>query len=170
MARNRSIRFRGKRGRKEPFEVDITSLLDILVILLVFLLRSYNDSGIIINIPKEITIPKSESQSVNSAGVMIQVSGQKIWVDDEEVLDSATVTGRVYDQGGLRILPLYNTLVKKKETINNISTQAIGEKKFSGIANLIIDKSLKYSYLKKLMYTCAEAGFKEYKFIVLGNE
>ena len=43
-------------------------------------------------------------------------------------------------------------------------------KKFSGVANLIIDKTIKYSYVKKIMYTCAAAGFKQYKFVVLAKE
>ena len=170
MARVRSIRSKKKREKKEPIDVDITSLLDILVILLVFLLKSYNSSGVTLTIPKGITLPNSESSTLNNAGVMIQVSKDKIWVDTETILDSENAPKNIYDHGGLRIIPLFNELVKKKEHIKNISKQAPQAKPFSGIANLIIDKSLKYSYVKKIMYTCAAAGYKEYKFVVMGIE
>ena len=170
MARNRSIRNKRKRDKKEVIDVDITSLLDILVILLVFLLKSYNSSGVTLTIPKGIELPVSESISLNNPGVMIQVSKDKIFVDSETILDAENPPAQIYDQGKRRIIPLYNELVKKKEHIKAIAKQAPAAKPFSGIANLIIDKSLKYSYVKKIMYTCAEAGFKEYKVVVMGEE
>lgn len=170
MSRARSIRKRGKRTRREAFEIDITSLLDILVILLVFLLKSYNSSGVTLNVPKGIELPKSSSESMNSAGVVIQASKDKLWVDSKTILDTNNMPKRVYDQGGARIIPLYNELVKKKEEIKTLAKQAPQAQKFTGIANLIIDKSLKYSYVKKIMYTCAAAGFRQYKFVVMGEE
>lgn len=171
MSRKRSIRNK-KRSRKDrSFEIDITSLLDILVILLVFLLKSYNSSGVTLEIPKEIKIPDSNSQSLNQAGVMIQVSKEKIWVDSETILDAANSPKNIYDQGNRRIVPLYDSLVKKIEGIKNLHKQEPDiAVKFTGVANLIIDKTIKYSYVKKIMYTCAAAGFKKYKFVVLAKE
>ncbi|MEE2670884.1 MAG: biopolymer transporter ExbD [Bdellovibrionota bacterium] len=178
MARNRSIRNK-KRERRSPTNIDITSLLDILVILLVFLLKSYNSSGVVLNVPKGITLPDSKSESMSNAGIMIQVSKDKIYVDDETILDNENPPPKIYGEGGRMIVPLYNQLVKKKEEIKVLAKQvnsAAGienednQKKFTGIANLIIDKSLKYSFVKKIMYTCAAAGFKEYKFVVLGED
>lgn len=170
MARNRSIRNKKRRDKKEQFELDITSLLDILVILLVFLLKSYNSSGVTLTIPKGIELPKSESASLNTPGVMIQVSKEKIWVDTETVLDIENAPKRIFDEGDRRIIPLYNELVKKKEEIKTLAKQTPQAKPFSGVANLIIDKTIKYSYVKKVMYTCAAAGFRQYKFVVMGEE
>ena len=170
MARTRSIRNR-KRKEARSFDLDITSLLDILVILLIFLIKSYNSSGVTLNIPEGIELPKSQSASINTAGVIIQVSKDKIWVDSQTVLDTSDLPKNLYDQGGRRVIPLFDVLAKKKEEIKNLNVQTGGKaKKFSGIVNLIVDKSLKYSYVKKIMYTCASAGFKEYKFVVMGKE
>jgi biopolymer transport protein ExbD len=171
MARNRSVRYRGRRGKSKVFDIDITSLLDILTILLVFLLQSYNSSGVIINVPEGIELPRSASESLNSFGVNIQVSKSQIWVDDNEVVNTESASrGELFDEGGRRIIPLYNELVKIKETIKQSEKLSPEAKKFSGIANLIVDKSLKYNYLKRVMYTCAAAGFKEFKFVVLTSE
>jgi len=168
MARTRSIKFR--RGKKGPstFDIDITSLLDILTILMVFLLQSYNSSGVIINVPKDIELPKSTSETINSFGVNVQVSKSQIWVDDKEVVNTETASqGQLFDEGGRRIIPLYNELVKIKETIKQSEKLSPQAKTFTGIANLVVDKSLKYNYLKRVMYTCAAAGYKEFKFVVL---
>lgn len=173
MARTRSIRNKKKRNKSEPIDLDITSLLDILVILLVFLLKSYNSSGVTLTIPAGIELPQSKSQSLNNAGVMIQVSKDKIYVDSEVVLDSNEASSNaenIYDRGGRRIVPLFKELIRKKDQVVALSKEVPQAKPFSGLANLIIDKSLKYSYVKKIMYTCAEAGFRQYKFVVLGED
>lgn len=161
---------RSRYQRKAPavIDIDITSLLDVLTILLVFLLQSYNSSGVIINVPKGIDLPRSASESLNSFGVNVQVSKTNIWVDDKEVLNTDTSdTTQVFDEGGRRIVPLYNELVRIKETIKQSEKLSPEAAKFSGIANLVVDKSMKYDYLKRVMYTCAAAGFKEFKFVVL---
>ena len=163
-----SIRNRGKRKKLKPLDLDITSLLDILVIMLVFLLKSYNSSGVTFNIPKDITLPKSDSISLNTYGVNIQISPTTIWVDSKIVLDTKEYTPKSYDHNGKRILPLYDELVAKRKTVQEIEKASPHAKKFSGIANLLVDKSLKYSYLKKVLYTVAEAGYSKYKFVVLG--
>lgn len=170
MRLNRSIRNRGRRGKKPLIDLDITSLLDILVIMLVFLLKSYNSTGIILNVPKDITLPTSNSQDINTTGVVVQVSPNTIWVDDEVILEKDQPKGRVYDYGGRRIIPLFNELVRKKNLVKQVSKVTPEAKKFSGIVNLIVDKSIKYSEVKKVLFTAAEAGYKSYKFVVLGEE
>jgi len=171
MATSKSMKSRRRRSKSSgAFDIDITSLLDILTIIMVFLLQSYNSSGVIINIPKDIELPKSTSESLNTFGVNIQVSKSQIWIDDKEVVNTDTTdTSQLFDEGGRRIIPLYNELIKIKETIKLSGKLSPDAKAFSGVANLVVDKSLKYNYLKRVMYTCAAAGFKEFKFIVLAE-
>lgn len=166
MAKRASRFSRGKR-KERVFDIDITSLLDILTILLVFLLQSYNSSGVVINVPKGIDLPRSASETLNTFGVNIQVSKTNIFVDDAEVVNTEIPNEQLFDEGGRRIVPLYNELVKIKETIKQSEKLSPQAKKFSGIANLVVDKTIKYEYLKRVMYTCATAGFKEFKFVVL---
>lgn len=61
-----------KRKRRES-ELDITSLLDILVILLVFLLKSYNSSELKVNVVDNLNLPSSESRELR-----VHMSNQKI--------------------------------------------------------------------------------------------
>lgn len=165
-------RARYQRKKQQVFDIDITSLLDILTILLVFLLQSYNSSGVIINVPKDIDLPRSASETLNNFGVNVQVSKSQIWVDDKEVINTNVSNNeeQLFDEGGRRIVPLYNELVRLKETIKQSEKIAPGATKFSGLANLVVDKSIKYNYLKRVMYTCAAAGFKEFKFVVLTKD
>lgn len=170
MSRARSMRVRRGKKKNNVADVDITSLLDILTILLVFLLQSYNSSGVIINVPKEISLPTSQSESINNFGVNVQVSQSQIWVNDNEIINTTDPDKRSQlDQGDRRIVPLYNELVRLKETVKQSEKLSPDVTKFSGVVNLVFDKSLKYSYLKKVMYTCGAAGYKEFKFVVMSE-
>ena len=165
------IRKRVKRKKSEIMDLDITSLLDILVILLVFLLKSYNSSGVIFNVPKDISLPRSESKTLNNTGVIIQVSTTAIYVDDKIILDIQNTQGnKIFDHGNKRIIPLFEELNKKKNIYKQVAKSSENANDFSGVVNLIVDKSIKYNFIKKLLYTCAEAGYQKYKFVVLGSD
>ncbi len=169
--RRSPIRKRNRRKKPKVLDLDITSLLDILVILLVFLLKSYNSSGIVFNVPKEISLPRSESTTLNNAGVMVQVSTSAIYVDDKIILNINNTKGKkVFDKKNSRIIPLYEELVKKKNTFKQVAKSSQNANEFSGIVNLIVDKSIRYKFLKKLLNTCADAGYQKYKFVVLGED
>ena len=171
MRSNRSIRNRGKRRKREVIDLDITSLLDILVILLVFLLKNYSSSGQVINVPKNITLPISESQMISSSGTIVQVSTNSLWVDNKEIITyskSKSIKSAMDRSRG--IIPLYSNLRKKKAEIERLAKLAPKAKRFSGKINLLVDKSIKYSFLQKIMHTCAKAGFSKFKFVVLGVE
>lgn len=178
MRTNQSIRKRGARKKSEIIDLDITSLLDILVIMLVFLLKSYNSSGVTFNYPEGIKLPISKSDSPNTFGVAIQMSKEKIWLDDKELVDltraqtDSFYRRTVFDSSSQdrMIIPLYNELVNKKNMVKRIEQSSDNAKKFSGIANLIIDKEIPYTQLRKILYTVAEAGYKQYKFVVMGEE
>ncbi len=170
MRSTRSIRNRIRRTKIAMVDLDITSLLDILVIMLVFLLKSYNSSGIIFNVPPSVKLPISQSQEINTSGTIVQVSPRKIWVDEKIVLDKDKDNANIYDQNKRRIIPLYNELIKKRDLIKEIKYSSKDAKDFTGRVNLVVDKTIKYSEIKKILYTTAEAGFRQYKFIVLGEE
>ena len=95
---------------------------------------------------------------------------KKIWVDDKLVVNLNETAFDLFDKGGDRIIALYNELISKKDAIVLLAKQTEQANKFSGMINLIMDKSLSYQYIRKIMYTATEAGFKEFKFVVISNE
>jgi biopolymer transport protein ExbD len=169
--RNRGIRHRlRRRNRASDFELDITSLLDILVILLIFLLQSYNSSGMVFQVQEGIVLPMSDSNRPNTAGVIVQVSPSTIYVDDSVVYDAGNRPPKTFDQEERRIIPLYNALVEKRENANLLNKNLQEKKQFSGVVNFVIDKTIGYNYVKKLMYTAGEAGYFKFNLVVLGEE
>lgn len=149
-------RFQRKREKKEPMELDITSLLDILVILLVFLLKSYNASNLKLNLVKSLKIPDSKARKLGSHSVIVQVDKDKqIWINNK-------VIGKIDRQE--KIDSLYDFLKNKREIASKNNPKLVAKS-----VNLVLDKSLPYNSMQKVMHTSALAGYTEFKFIVQGN-
>ncbi|MGB0453504.1 MAG: biopolymer transporter ExbD [Bacteriovoracaceae bacterium] len=168
-------RFGRMRKKPENFEIDITSLLDILVILLVFLLKSYNPSDLTVDLVDSLELPDSRSEDLGSSNVMIQVNKNK------EVFINNNRIGSLNGQRGEQVSFLYEKLVelKKQEDakLDNVidrdpssltSVEALKRKNAKKV-NIVLDQGLSYQIMRKIMHTSTMAGFPEFKFIVKGS-
>jgi len=172
----RNKRFNIRKSGTKELDVDITSLLDILVILLVFLLKSYNASDLKLEVAKNIDLPKSQSMQLGNMAVIVQVSDEKdIWINNNKI-------GRYLASGDEKIEILYSALEKEAQKqdkeIKELETTASSNTDKGALAtrkanrkrvNIVMDQSLPYEVLRKVMHTSALAGFPEFKFIVQGN-
>lgn len=149
-------------------ELDITSLLDILVILLVFLLKSYNASELKVNLAKKMTLPVSESRDLGHQHVLIQVNGEgELFMNNEKL-------GLVNSRSPESIAFLSKELIKvkkKMEQERGIASVDMSEKELeeNSKVNILFDQETPYEVMNKVMNTTAENGFAHFKFIVRGN-
>lgn len=143
----------GKNKRNnEIMDIDITSLLDILVILLVFLLKSYNASSLKLDLAKKLDIAASDQRKLGQHALIIQVDKDKgIWVRNKKV-------STIFDMSGLEIILKEGRQVASEK-----------EKKEGKLVNLVFDKDLEYSNIQKVMNLCAENMHTKFKLIVKGN-
>lgn len=155
---NRMFFKKKKREKKEDMELDITSLLDVLVILLVFLLKSYNASDLKLNLVKDLVVPGSDARKLGHTAITVQVSrDKKIFVNNQEI--AVAISG-----GENTVLLEKLKELKAQEDGRNIAS----DKKIKNV-NLVFDEELPYEIMKSVMHTSAIAGFSEFKFIVQGN-
>ena len=150
-----------RRNHDALVELDITSLLDILVILLVFLLSAYSASELDLHLVDNLTLPPSQSQTLGTTSAVVQVDrNRRIWVDKKNI-------GKISIKSkSKRIDTLYEVLNQKKNQENNLNF-AIKNK--SKQINIVLDQRLPYEVLHKVMHTSALVGFSEFKFIVEGH-
>ncbi|MCO4794956.1 MAG: biopolymer transporter ExbD [Bacteriovoracaceae bacterium] len=175
--RSKKFQRLGRMKNKEPMEIDITSLLDILVILLVFLLKSYSASELKLELAEALTLPESRSESLGTDTIVVQVNKErKIFVNNK-------VIGSAYG-GGTKLNDLYDVLKKMKaekekdykETkergpASNMDKEMLSRKKnLLTQVNIVLDQSLPYEILRKVMHTSAMAGFPQFKFVVQGRD
>lgn len=162
-----------KMNKKEPLDVDITSLLDILVILLVFLLQSYSASDLRVDLVENLSLPGSVSQDLGEMAIIVQINReQKIWVNNE-MIGKLTSSGEVIPNLSQALETAKKAQEKEFEDYKarNPSSELDKEaltKKENALKrlNLILDEEIPYNVMRRVMHTAATAGFPEFKFIV----
>lgn len=150
--------FRKKRRHSKVEEIDITSLLDILVILLVFLLKSFNDSELSVEIANELSLPYSLSRAAGNTGTILQVNkAQDVYINSEAI-------------GNLSSLEIDEKLVSFLNKEYERRSEKVTKSKKGYIINFVFDKELEYKVINRIMDLSSRTGFNKYKLIIQGEE
>jgi biopolymer transport protein ExbD len=185
MARRVSIRKRGVRRKiHKDFELQLTSMMDILVIILVFLLKSYSTSTNSFTSVPGIKLPISKTQDLPPDSLNLIVTPEAITFENARVVEFVQTADAVagatptysfknedIDENGMRIARLYDALTKareKAELLRAKSPARDAEGKplpFDGILAIQADKRVKYDTLRKIMYTAGAAQFRIFRLL-----
>lgn len=163
-----------KRRKKLPssFKIQITSMVDMFVILLVFLIKSYSTSPVQIAPSDDIRLPASESTTNPVETLKVMVSKSGVFVEGQKVIEltDGKIDKKFLDSSDTNYIPeLFKFLdaeAKKTQDIAKINTTVT----FDGKILVQADKDLNYELLKKVMHTSAVAGYSDVKFAVYSNE
>ena len=148
-----------KRERREAIDVDITSLLDILTILLVFLLKSYNASDLTVDLVEKLDMADSKSREMTSFAPIVQVNkNMLVFVNTKEV-------GRMPASGGMGFL---QKALKDERSRLEAENKENNRRLNTSLLNLVFDKELESSHVQRIMHESALAGYSEFKFLVRG--
>src|SRR6476660_814055 len=147
---------------REAVDVDITSLLDILTILLVFLLKSYNASDLKLDLQKNLEMPDSEARAMTRYAPVVQVNKEaKVFLNNKEI-------GRLPASGEMPVLT--EALKKAKLGIEaDNKKKAANQQTNTEMINLVFDKEMDYEIVQRVMHDSALAGYSQFKFVVKGN-
>lgn len=173
MSRRRGLRrYLEKRVGGGTFKIQITSMVDMFVILLVFLLKSYSTSPIQVNPNKDLTLPTSSSSTNPVADALkLVVSEKGIFVEDKKVVDLNGGELKASDadsQDPLFIRALYDELDQQAKKSKNIA-QVNDTVQFDGKIMMQADRALPYDLLQKIMYTSSLAGYADLKLAVISD-
>src|SRR4051812_25624167 len=80
-------RGRARRLRSRAFGLQLTSMMDVLIIIVIFLLKSYGLS--IMQVPQEdkLELPKSHAGEAFGEGIVLSIAQDRILIDNEPVLN-----------------------------------------------------------------------------------
>jgi biopolymer transport protein ExbD len=183
-----------RRNKKEP-EIDflnITAMLDLMTIILVFLLKSMASSSASIPQSSDLTLPVSVMSSEPSeAGVVVVISKTQILVGENaepivllpsrEQLAQSGVDAK-YKRSGpndLYIVPLANALAAAREGAQRHALQQQLEKGVqsqSGTnqptseANIVADASTPYRLLIEVLFTLGQSEYGRYHLMVISGK
>ncbi len=135
----------GEAGIMKP---QLTSLIDVMTILLVFLLKSFSADHAIVNIPQDMELAQSVIQAKIEESYTLSITNTAMVFEGTSVMNTTDIP-----QGDEKLIqPLFNLLEQKNVTGGTLIIQA--------------DKSIAFAQLKKILYTCSKAELKKYSLLV----
>lgn len=146
----------GRRGSNAG--LSLTSMIDFLIVVVVFLLMSFNASGET-PINKDVKLPKAENTIDMIDAPLVAVTGSQILVDG---VQAGNVRAIEESKRMQRIDELFNILKAKRETWK----QARPGKEFPGVVVLQVDQKVPAVVVKSVFQTSAFAGYPNVSFMV----
>jgi biopolymer transport protein ExbD len=143
--------------KNTAIELDITSLLDVLSIILVFLLFSYNPSDLKLDLVTNLKLAESLSKKHTTYAPVIQINNEL------NIFYESKLMGNINDEQTL--MKIQTDLKRDLEKAKNEDAMK-GSKLKDIVLNLVIDQGVASKYVSQLMTTTAICGFEKFKFIV----
>ncbi|MSP70792.1 MAG: biopolymer transporter ExbD [Myxococcales bacterium] len=157
------VRERAKgHGRSSGYaDLNVTPMVDMLTMLVIFLLQTFSASGEILTISKDITMPKAFNATPLEPAPIIAISMAKIAFQGQFVMDSTGINNEKFIDFVLP--PLKERLERNRDQwrLHNPS------KSFDGQIIIQSDNSVNFAVIKMIMMTCAQAEYTSMNFAVL---
>lgn len=155
----------GAHGKKGTFaDLLITPLVDMFVIIVLFLIANFSATGEVLMMTKDIELP----EAVNVKEVEMH---PVVMVSNEQVSISGTIVGRVEDlvkDEYLNIPALEEKLRDMKKQYEDLHSMAgAADGGFKGDVNIQANKEVEFKIIKRVMFSCATAGYNNINFAVL---
>jgi biopolymer transport protein ExbD len=168
-ARDQGRKSRSKgRGGDDEGDVNINSLMDIMVIILVFLLKSFGDQPVKVT-GSDLDVPKSSTELTPEDMTTVTVTRSKLLVNDTAVADvPVDKSQKRGGESGLEIIALLdrlNTVIEDKKQ----EMKLLGQE-FEPVVTIIADQTTPYRLMTEVMYTAGQAGLSKFKFAVVKGD
>ncbi|HVY27612.1 MAG TPA: biopolymer transporter ExbD [Polyangiaceae bacterium] len=160
--------------------LNITAMLDIMTIILVFLLKTLGESSAAVPQSDDLRLPASIMKTAPAQeGVLVTISKSQILVGDDKILSlpgreslaQAGVDAR-YKRSGpndLFIVPLGNALMAARKTDMAVR-RAKGLDPSSSEAIVIADKGTPYRLLMEVLFTLGQSEYGKYHLMVIQSK
>jgi biopolymer transport protein ExbD len=159
------------RLRKSPFKggkknlmgpLNLTAMVDMFTVLVIFLLQSFSASGEIMFIQKGIQLPTAEvAEPLEERGPVITMYENKVLIEGEEVADLAKL-----DKAENNVPELTSRLQKIKEKDEKLHPPDPA-KPFDQHAIIQADVGTDFELVRKTIYSINEAGWTHLQFTAM---
>jgi biopolymer transport protein ExbD len=165
---------RGLPEEESVSHLNITPMMDMMTILLVFFLKNFSLSADNINLSGDLMLPSSTSSLKVHQAISITLTKKAIIVEDDAI---ATVKKGAVDASLKRdgsssfvISPLLDMLQKHATRLKKIEEMTKGTKnpmKFEGEIIIVADQNTPYRLISEVLYTAGQAEYGKYRLMVL---
>lgn len=143
-------------GEKEAseFRPQLTSLIDVMTILLVFLIQNFSVDGNLITPSENLTLPESSIAAKPEMMITVSITADAVLVDGEKVVDVASFK------------------TQEEYAIPDLMTRMKVERERVIVPQMMLeaDKELPFNIIKRVAFTCNRAGFEDFSVLVYEEE
>ena len=151
------------RGRDKKVQLNLTSMIDMFTILVVFLIKSYSAEGQIVTVSDALTLPESRSDQKIQLNLEVVVTSEAIVVDGEPIV---FVDDEVMSEGNP--IPV---LVERLSDHMEYTMQMRGNTDEEELKiNIQGDVAVPAILLQRVMSSCAQAGYATQNLTVIKIE
>jgi len=163
MPAQQSIRGRRRTRGDGTVKLNITSMIDMFTLMVVFLIQNYSSQGQLVTPAQGLVLPKSSIEKSAGEALSVMVSQKTILVEKEIVVTSKAYAA-LQDQKDFMIPALYQVLSQHSK-VDRRSAELL-KMPFSGKISIQGDESIPYNILTRVMYTCGQAGYPNMNLVV----
>ena len=149
-----------RRSRRPPMTLQLTSLLDMFTIILVFLLESFQAEDEDFTLHAGLTLPESSARSPFKPAVNIALSTDAVFVEGERVheLTNGRPTDAELERG---VLPEVADAVQAAWTDREATAESDGM-----VASIQADEAIPYETIDLLMRSAADRGCFRFRLVI----
>jgi len=154
-----------KGNHETNVELNLTSMIDIFVLLVVFLIQQFSADGDLLFMTDKIRMPEAANYEQLERAPVIQVSNEEISIEGARVAEIMDIDRDEY----LNIPSLEEKLRDQKKAYEMIRGGG-ADSGFKGDINIQADKEVPFKVIKRVMYSANQAGYFNINFAVMGGD
>jgi biopolymer transport protein ExbD len=139
----------------DTFKPQMTSLIDILTLLLVFLIQSFSAEGNLVTPSTDLTLPLSSSNKPAKPSLMLELTHGGVVAEGKQLAANESFE----HTPDFLVKNVYGWLIGQKTKIGAAEAQR----------QIILqcDRDLEFNIVKRIMFTCSKAGFTDFSVLVI---
>jgi biopolymer transport protein ExbD len=153
------------RGKKSGYAgLTLTSLVDVMTIIVIFLLMNFSANGEVLYMSKDIKLPDAFHGAQLERAPVISVSGEAVTFDGRMLVQTADL-----EKGDVLNVPeLEDALRDEKRRYEQIHAND-PDHPFRGLVNVQADRRIPFKVIKRVMFACNQSGFGNINFAALSR-
>ncbi len=161
------VRHRKHKARKldgqDISHLNLTPMMDIMTMLLVFLVKSFAEEPNNINVSLSMRPPASTSEPLVEAATRVMVTKEEILVNDRLVMSVEEAKSAKLSTAWLPALR--DSLLEEKDHLDAL--HRMGGDEFDGELLVVADETTPYSLVTAVLVTAGESQYRAYKLVVM---
>ena len=155
----------GRKKRGVYATLTLTSLDDVMTIIVIFLLMNFSANGEVLYMSKDIKLPDAYHGAELERAPVVSVSGDALTFDGRMLVGTAALA-----RGDTLNVPELEEALREERRRYEAIHQNDPDHPFRGLVNVQADRRIPFKVIKKVMFACNQSGLGNINFAALARE